>query len=111
MFFNSNLFTSKKKLVSLRAAGTLLLTTAALLVFPLYAKAQISFPNALVFTVGTGPRSLSQADFNGDGKLDIVTANYSNSTISVLLGLGEGVMGPKTDYAVGLNPQSVATGD
>ena len=44
------------------------------------------------FTVGAGtkPKTAPVADVNGDGKLDIVTANQDTSTISVLKGNGDG---------------------
>ncbi|MBN8568003.1 MAG: T9SS type A sorting domain-containing protein [Ignavibacteria bacterium] len=37
------------------------------------------------FTAGDNPYSISSADFNGDGKPDLVTANYGTNTLSVLL--------------------------
>ena len=37
----------------------------------------------------SGARSLGVADFNGDGKMDVVVSNYFNATVSVLLGKGE----------------------
>ncbi|MDQ6905922.1 MAG: VCBS repeat-containing protein [Chloroflexota bacterium] len=40
--------------------------------------------------VGTDPNSVSAADFNGDGKLDFLTANTGENTISVYLGNGSG---------------------
>ena len=35
--------------------------------------------------VGTGPRQIVTADFNGDGKQDIAVANYTSNTVSVLM--------------------------
>ena len=42
------------------------------------------------FAVGSGPVRLVVADFNGDGRQDIATANYFGNNISVLLGNGQG---------------------
>jgi len=37
------------------------------------------------FTVGAGPYSISAADFNGDGKLDLAVVNLTDGTVSILL--------------------------
>ena len=42
--------------------------------------------------VGGGPESVTTADFNHDGNLDIALANYLDNTISVLLGNGDDTM-------------------
>lgn len=42
------------------------------------------------FLVATGPLSLDAGDFNGDGSLDVVTANQDTDNVSVLFGDGEG---------------------
>ncbi len=84
------------------------------------------------FAVGLPPYPVAVGDFNGDGKVDLVTVNYGNSqpvvvnndgtvsdditasinsTVSVLLGNGDGSFGPKTDFAVGIHPLSVTVGD
>jgi hypothetical protein len=66
---------------------------------------------------GHSPNSLSAADLNGDGKLDLVTANEFNAavgsaTVSVLLGNGDGTFGPNTIYPTnGFPALSVTTGD
>src|SRR5262249_44646414 len=44
-----------------------------------------SFSAAINFTVGTNPYSVAVGDFNSDGKLDIVVANYGSNNVSVLL--------------------------
>jgi hypothetical protein len=70
-----------------------------------------SFGAARPFTVGTGPISVAAADFNGDGKLDLVTANRADNTVSVLLGNGDGSFGAASPFTVGTNPTSVAAAD
>ena len=63
------------------------------------------------FPTGASPFSVANADFNGDGKLDLSVANYDSDTVSVLLGNGTGVFGPKTDFLVGDGPYSLITDD
>jgi FG-GAP-like repeat len=60
---------------------------------------------------GIGPASVAVGDFNNDGNLDIVTADYSDGFVSVLLGNGDGTFQNPVTYAVGNNPISVAVGD
>jgi len=68
------------------------------------------------FNTGTAPTGIAVEDFNGDGKLDIVTANlgidfgFSNE-ISVLLRNGDGTFQPDVEYEAGDFPKSVAVGD
>ncbi len=57
------------------------------------------------------PRSVAAGDINGDGKVDLVTANYTGNNISVLLGDGLGSFSAPENYATGLNPVSVVLGD
>ena len=57
---------------------------------------------------------MAVADFNGDGKLDLVTANYGdNFSVSVLLGDGTGgfTAAPGSPFMAGSAPGSVAVGD
>jgi hypothetical protein len=53
----------------------------------------------LVGTGGTEPLNVRLADLNGDGFLDIVTANYGNNTVGVLLNNGDGSFAPAHTYA------------
>jgi hypothetical protein len=61
--------------------------------------------------VGTQPYAVAEGDFNGDGHLDLVTANDGSNTVSVLLGRGDGTFAPQVTYPVGNSPLSVAVGD
>jgi hypothetical protein len=54
---------------------------------------------------------LFTADLNGDGKADLISANYSTSGIEVLLGNGNGTFQPPASYATTQNPFSVVIGD
>jgi len=69
------------------------------------------------FGVGSRPFSIAVGDFNGDGKPDLAVANsgtspnYPDSSISVLLGLGDGTFADERRFGVGSNPDSVAVGD
>jgi len=65
------------------------------------------------FAVGTAPGSVAIADFNGDGKLDIVTANEESGDVSVLLGDGRGGFSPAlgSPFPAGPSPNDIAVGD
>jgi len=43
---------------------------------------------------GTAPAAVVAADFNRDGKVDVVTTNSGSSNISLLLGNGSGGLAP-----------------
>lgn len=60
---------------------------------------------------GYAPVSVATGDFNRDGRLDLVTANQLDHSVSVLLGNGNGTFIAATRHAVGLAPFSVAVGD
>jgi hypothetical protein len=45
-------------------------------------------------------------DVNGDGKLDAVTVNYRERSISVLLGVGDGTFKPAVTTPIGLRLQN-----
>jgi hypothetical protein len=57
------------------------------------------------------PDTLAAADFNGDGKVDLITSNHSNGTVSVLLGNGNGTFRKAVDYPAGSYPVDVAVAD
>ncbi len=65
------------------------------------------------FAVGNAPGSVAIADVNGDGKLDIVTANEQSGDASVLLGDGTGEFSPApgSPFPAGHDPNDLAVGD
>ncbi|PYI80266.1 MAG: hypothetical protein DME26_21920, partial [Verrucomicrobia bacterium] len=72
---------------------------------------QFSFASAGTFRAGSQPVSVAVADFNGDGKPDLVVANQVSGDVSVLLGNGNGTFQTAVNYASGNGPSSVAVGD
>jgi hypothetical protein len=87
------------------------------------------FGPAVTYAVGVGPRSVAVGDVDGDGKPDIITADFGGipaplggttanlgattpgHTVSVLLNDGHGHFGRAVAYPVGPSPRSVAVGD
>jgi FG-GAP-like repeat/FG-GAP repeat len=76
-----------------------------------------SFQAAVESPVGKPSRSLAVADLNGDGIPDLVlvhvgtSPDYSDGSVSVLLGNGDGTFQAGVDYPAGNAPISVAVGD
>src|SRR5262249_50412345 len=64
---------------------------------------------ALTFPAGTTGGALG--DFNGDGKLDVVTANSASGTVSLLLGDGNGTFAPAQQFAAGPSPRTLVVAD
>jgi hypothetical protein len=73
------------------------------------AAVSLSAPSS--FAAGTEPFSVKTADFNGDGKLDLVVTNEASDNVSVLIGKGDGTFEPAVNYSVGSVPDSVVVGD
>ena len=53
------------------------------------------------FGTNSFPVSVAVGDFNGDGKLDLATADFNANTVSILLSTGAGTFGTNTDFGTG----------
>jgi hypothetical protein len=75
--------------------------------------AALNYPTPVSGTYGTdqSPDGVVAADFNGDGKPDLVLLNPNSGTISVRLGNGDHTFQPAALYAVGANPTSIVAAD
>lgn len=83
------------------------------LCFPLSASCSAVTQNDFSYAVGTRPGTVAVADFNGDGKLDIVVANEQSANATVLLGDGNGgfTAAPGSPFSAGVDPNDLAVGD
>jgi hypothetical protein len=75
-----------------------------------------SFGTGQTFATGTRPGSVVASDVNGDGKPDLVVANYNDQSISVLInttapGTNIPTFSSQQSFRTGANPNSVAMAD
>jgi hypothetical protein len=54
---------------------------------------------------------IATGDFNGDGKLDLLSADWVNNTVSIRLGNGNGTFGAPLSYPTSSYPGFTAVGD
>lgn len=91
-------------LLSLALPGVLGLSDA-----PAFAQTYVY--NAASFATGHNPQAILNADLNGDGRPDLIVANFNDNTISVLIGNPDGTYQPAVDYPVGNNPVAMSLDD
>jgi hypothetical protein len=70
-----------------------------------------SFAVAKNYPTGKRPTSVALGDLNGDGRLDLATANLTDHGVSVLLNMGSGTFAPHVDYPVGSAAFTVVASD
>jgi hypothetical protein len=68
--------------------------------------------STVAYPTSSYSRAVAIADLDGDGKLDLAVANEDSSTVSVLLGNGDGTFRPRFDYpTAGRGASSIAIAD
>ena len=77
----------------------------------LHVRAQCGANSGAVVFSGGAPFSIASGDLNMDGHTDLVAANVSNNTVSILLGNGTGGFTAATAPGVGNQPRSVWLAD
>jgi len=79
-----------------------------------------TFPTRTDFATGQLPTAVTTGDFNGDGKLDLAVATQcgpvgcsgeQGSSVSVLLGNGNGTFQTQVNYSVSILPVSITAAD
>lgn len=76
----------------------------------------VTFAAAVNFTVGIVPIAISAADIDGDGRLDLLVANYATNTVSLLrnttaIGATTPAFDAQPPFATGSSPAAVTTTD
>ncbi|HWY78032.1 MAG TPA: FG-GAP-like repeat-containing protein, partial [Verrucomicrobiae bacterium] len=69
------------------------------------------FGSNATLTVGLSPTCVIAADVNGDGKPDLITANYGTNTLTVLTNNGNGGFSLSATVKVGISPTQVIAAD
>lgn len=57
------------------------------------------------------PIAVTEGDLNGDGNADLVFAKFSNGTVNVLLGNGDGTFQPEQSFSTGDQPGPLSLAD
>jgi hypothetical protein len=74
-------------------------------------KGSTNYSGPVVYPAGKGPVSIAVGDFNGDGHVDVVTANSNGDDITILFGSGNGTLGAPVHMSAGAGPVAVVAAD
>lgn len=69
------------------------------------------FAAPVTLATPSAPYAARAADFDGDGLLDLATANYGSSNLSIFRNMGGGAFAARADFASGPRPADLDTGD
>jgi FG-GAP-like repeat/FG-GAP repeat len=75
------------------------------------AQAQSSFKSRRDFRVGDRPTTVLAADYDGDGKLDLITVDEQSGYVSLVKGFGDGTFRRVTTVVGGSDPRGVRFAD
>ena len=81
------------------------------LFLPLLNNGDGSFTAGPTSWIGRQPRCGASADLNGDGILDVVTANYNSQDLSIVMGLGKGQWADGLSFPLSGNPRYLVLED
>ncbi len=89
---------------------------ACSLILSFQLSAQVTFQTPPVISMPAGPQELAKGDFNNDGLIDFVSANFNgfaNQQVTILINSGSGTFAGsnKRDFASAPNAIDVAVGD
>ena len=70
-----------------------------------------TFKQAETYQIGANLQALTTADLNGDGQLDLVAADGTDSRVLTLFGKGDGTFREGATYVTALGPLVVTTAD
>ncbi len=83
---------------------------SAVVIVPGNGTANLNVGNLTFAPTGSLPISISDADFNGDGRNDFITANNGSSDVSVVLNNGADRYGPNV-FATNASPNQIVAAD
>ncbi|MDD4053098.1 MAG: VCBS repeat-containing protein, partial [candidate division Zixibacteria bacterium] len=73
--------------------------------------AELIFTYRIDCPVGSRPRALYAADYDGNGWIDLATANSNSNTVSILLNNGNGSFQSAVDYPSDIMPHGLFSAD
>jgi flagellin-like hook-associated protein FlgL len=68
-------------------------------------------PHSAPTLLNSGGLKINAVDVNGDGKLDLIIGDLSDSTVAITLGNGNGTFNTRSTVRVGSNPERVTVAD